>query len=85
MTAQHQMKWDLLRALRDWVRGTHLTQLQAAERLGITQGHVSEILALNTHRYTAGRLLDLWETAGGRWSVALHHPDLIDSDAAPHP
>lgn len=71
-----EMKRDLLTALRDWMRSTALTQVQIAKVLGISQGHVSEIMNLDGHRYTVESLFELWATAGGLWTVTLHHPAL---------
>jgi predicted XRE-type DNA-binding protein len=70
VSAQDELKRQLLAAIRAWVLAEGLSQRAAAQRLNIPQPAVSEIMQGHS-RYAAGWLLDAWVACGGRWRLEL--------------
>jgi predicted XRE-type DNA-binding protein len=70
MNAERKMKTQVMEAIREWMEHYHLTQAQAAERLGLYQQQVSEIVLLRS-RYSLGRLLRAWEATEGDYTFKV--------------
>ena len=54
-----QLRAELLGQLRLWIQDNELTQADAAERLGITQAQVSDLVRGKWKKFTLDRLLTL--------------------------
>ena len=66
-----QMRADLMAKLRLWVRDSGLTQEEAAERLGITQSRVSNLVRGHWKKFSLDMLLALAIKAGLQFKIEL--------------
>jgi predicted XRE-type DNA-binding protein len=61
-----QLRSNLMTGLALWIRDTGLTQAEAAERLGITQARVSDLVRGKWKKFSLDMLLTLAAKAGMR-------------------
>jgi len=66
-----QMRADLMGRLRLWIRDSGLTQEEAAERLGITQSRVSNLVRGHWKKFSLDMLLSLAIKAGLQFKIEL--------------
>jgi predicted XRE-type DNA-binding protein len=66
-----QMRADLMAKLRLWIRDNELTQEAAAERLGITQSRVSNLVRGHWKKFSLDMLLALAIKAGLQFKIEL--------------
>ena len=66
-----QMRADLMAKLRLWIRDSELTQEEAAERLGITQSRVSNLVRGQWKKFSLDMLLTLAAKAGLQFKIEL--------------
>lgn len=66
-----QMRADLMAKLRLWIRDSGLTQEEAAERLGITQSRVSNLVRGHWKKFSLDMLLTLAIKAGLQFKIEL--------------
>jgi predicted XRE-type DNA-binding protein len=66
-----QMRADLMGKLRLWIRDSGLTQEEAAERLGITQSRVSNLVRGQWKKFSLDMLLTLAAKAGLQFKIEL--------------
>lgn len=66
-----QMRADLMAKLRLWIRDNELTQEEAAERLGITQSRVSNLVRGQWKKFSVDMLLALAIKAGLQFKIEL--------------
>jgi len=66
-----QMRADLMAKLRLWIRDNELTQEEAAERLGITQSRVSNLVRGQWKKFSLDMLLALAIKAGLQFKIEL--------------
>ena len=66
-----QMRADLMGKLRLWIRDSGLTQEEAAERLGITQSRVSNLVRGQWKKFSLDLLLTLAAKAGLQFKIEL--------------
>jgi predicted XRE-type DNA-binding protein len=66
-----QMRADLMAKLRLWIIDTGLTQEEAAERLGITQSRVSNLVRGQWKKFSLDMLLTLAIKAGLQFKIEL--------------
>ena len=66
-----QMRADLMAKLRLWIRDNGLTQEEAAERLGITQSRVSNLVRGHWKKFSLDMLLTLAIKAGLQFKIEL--------------
>ena len=65
------MRADLMAKLRLWIRDSELTQEEAAERLGITQSRVSNLVRGQWKKFSLDMLLTLAAKAGLQFKIEL--------------
>ena len=65
------LRCELAEALRRWIDRESLTQAQAAERLGIAQPRVSEIVSNKVEKFSLDYLVGLCSKAGVTVKVRL--------------
>ena len=66
-----QLRADLMGGLRLWIQDNGLTQVEAAERLGITQARVSDLVRGKWKKFSVDTLLTLTGKAGIRFRFEL--------------
>lgn len=66
-----QMRSTLMNDLRGYVESHNLTQIEAAERLGITQSRVSDLMRGKWEKFSLEMLITLESRIGRKVSVAL--------------
>ena len=66
-----QLRADLMAKLRLWIRDNELTQEEAAERLGITQSRVSNLVCGHWKKFSLDMLLALAIKAGLQFTIEL--------------
>jgi len=66
-----QMRADLMAKLRLWIRDSGLTQDEAAERLGITQSRISNLVRGHWKKFSLDMLLTLAIKAGLQFKIEL--------------
>ncbi len=66
-----QLRADLMAKLRLWIRDSGLTQEEAAERLGITQSRVSNLVRGHWKKFSLDMLLALAIKAGLQFKIEL--------------
>ncbi|MEY3881806.1 MAG: hypothetical protein RIQ94_2602 [Pseudomonadota bacterium] len=66
-----QMRADLMAKLRLWIRDSELTQEEAAERFGITQSRVSNLVRGQWKKFSLDMLLTLAAKAGLQFKIEL--------------
>ena len=66
-----QVRADLMAKLRLWIRDSGLTQEEAAERLGITQSRVSNLVRGHWKKFSLDMLLTLAIKAGLQFKIEL--------------
>lgn len=66
-----QMRADLMAKLRLWIRDNELTQEEAAEKLGITQSRVSNLVRGQWKKFSLDMLLALAIKAGLQFKIEL--------------
>ena len=66
-----QLRSDLMGRLRLWIDSEGLTQSEAAERLGITQARVSDLVRGKWKKFSLDMLLTLAAKAGMRVRLEL--------------
>ncbi len=66
-----QLRSTLMTSLALWIRDNHLTQADAAERLGITQARVSDLVRGKWKKFSLDMLLTLAAKAGMRVRLEL--------------
>ena len=66
-----QMRADLMGKLRLWIRDSGLTQEEAAERLGVTQSRVSNLVRGQWKKFSLDMLLTLAAKAGLQFKIEL--------------
>ena len=66
-----QMRADLMGKLRLWIRDSGLTQEEAAERLGIMQSRVSNLVRGQWKKFSLDMLLTLAAKAGLQFKIEL--------------
>jgi predicted XRE-type DNA-binding protein len=71
------MRSDLLRAIRKVVEGWGLSQMAAAERLGVTQPRLNDLLKNRINKFSLDALVTLAARAG-----LTMHLDVIAPEAA---
>lgn len=59
-----QLRADLMNRLALWVRDSGLTQAEAAERLGVTQARISDLVRGKWKKFSLDMLLSLAGKAG---------------------
>lgn len=77
--ASSLLKRQIATEIRDWVRENNLTNRAAAARLKVAASDLSQIVNLQLSFISPGRLLDIWAAAGGRWSLYLTKPEVVDA------
>lgn len=68
------LKAQLVNRIDAVIRQMHLTQAQAAERLGLSQPDVSRLLRGQFRDYSVERLLRLLTTLGHDVEIVVHEP-----------
>jgi predicted XRE-type DNA-binding protein len=71
MAAGMKARAQLMRALQGTIGGWDLSQRQAAERLGITQPRLNDLLRGKIDKFSLDALFDLASVAGIKVSIAL--------------
>ena len=66
-----EMRAKLLSGINKWLSKSGLTQIQAAEQLGVTQARVSEIKNGKINRFSLSMLVRLAQRAGLRPGIKL--------------
>ena len=66
-----QIRADLMAKLRLWIIDSGLTQAQAAEKLGITQARVSNLVRGHWKKFSLDMLITLAAKAGLRFKIEL--------------
>jgi len=66
-----EIRATLLRGLEDWLRGSGMTQTEAARILGVTQARVSDIKRGKVSQFSLDLLVRLAARAGLRPTVKL--------------
>ena len=66
-----QMRADLMAKLRLWIRDSELTQEEVAERFGITQSRVSNLVRGQWKNFSLDMLLTLAAKAGLQFKIEL--------------
>lgn len=66
-----QLRADLMGQLRLWIQDNGLTQAEAAERLGVTQARVSNLVRGHWKKFSLDMLLSLYAKAGMRFRLEL--------------
>jgi predicted XRE-type DNA-binding protein len=64
------LEQQILQAIREWMAAEHLTQEEAAGRLGMNQANLSGLLK-GRRRQSLNVLLRDWEASGGRCELRL--------------
>ena len=62
--AAMRLRSDLMIAVQEGVRGWSLTQMAAAERLGVTQPRLSNLMRGKVNRFSLDALVELASRAG---------------------
>jgi predicted XRE-type DNA-binding protein len=65
------LRCELAEALRQWIAREHLTQAQAAKRLGVVQPRISEIVRNRVDKLSLDYLVGLCAKAGVSVAVRL--------------
>jgi predicted XRE-type DNA-binding protein len=63
-SAMFTMKSDLMNAIEDQIASWHVTQAEAAKRLGVTQPRVNDLLKGKMSNFSLDKLVDLSIRAG---------------------
>lgn len=66
-----QMRADLMAKLRLWIRDSELTQEEVAERFGITQSRVSNLVRGQWKKFSLDMLLTLAAKVGLQFKIEL--------------
>ena len=66
-----QLRAELMGALRIWIQDNGLTQAEAAERLGITQARVSDLVRGKWKKFSLDMLLTLAAKVGMHFRLEL--------------
>ena len=66
-----QWRADLMARLRLWINESQLTQKEVAERLGITQARVSDLVRGHWKKFSLDTLVALALKAGMRVKIAI--------------
>ena len=66
-----QLRADLMGRLRLWIKESGLTQAEAAEKLGITQARVSNLVRGHWKKFSLDMLLTLAIKAGLQFKIEL--------------
>jgi predicted XRE-type DNA-binding protein len=66
-----QLRADLMGRLRLWIKDSGLTQAEAAEKLGITQARVSNLVRGHWKKFSLDMLLSLAVKAGLQFKIEL--------------
>ena len=66
-----QLRADLMGRLRLWIKDSGLTQAEAAEKLGITQARVSNLVRGHWQKFSLDMLLTLAIKAGLQFKIEL--------------
>jgi len=66
-----QLRADLMGRLRLWLKDSGLTQAEAAEKLGITQARVSNLVRGHWKKFSLDMLLTLAVKAGLQFKIEL--------------
>lgn len=66
-----QLRAELMARLRLWIQEQQLTQTEAAERLGITQARVSDLVRGHWKKFSLDMLLTLAGKAGIKFKITL--------------
>lgn len=69
--ANMTMRSDILRALQSTVKGWNLSQSEAAQRLGITQPRLNDLLRGRINKFSLDALINLAPRAGLAVRLAL--------------
>ena len=62
--ANLRIRADLMRQIRDYIGLAELTQQQAAQRFGVPQPRISEIVQGKSELFTVDKLVNLLERVG---------------------
>ena len=66
-----QMRAKLMNDLRDFIRSSGMTQMEAAERLGIAQSRVSDLVRGKWDKFSLEMLISLEARAGRKVNLEL--------------
>jgi predicted XRE-type DNA-binding protein len=66
-----QMRAKLMNDLRDFIRSSGMTQMEAAERLGIAQSRVSDLVRGKWDKFSLEMLISLEGRAGRKVNLEL--------------
>lgn len=66
-----QMRAKLMNDLRDFIRSNGMTQMEAAQRLGIAQSRVSDLMRGKWDKFSLEMLISLEARAGRKVSLEL--------------
>lgn len=66
-----QLRAELMARLRLWIAEQQLTQAEAAERLGVTQARISDLVRGHWKKFSLDMLLTLAGKAGIKFKVIL--------------
>ena len=66
-----QIRADLMNRLALWIRDSGMTQIEAAEKLGVTQARVSDLVRGHWKKFSLDMLLTLAAKAGLRFKIEL--------------
>lgn len=66
-----QMRAKLMNDLRDFIRSSGMTQMEAAERLGIAQSRVSDLVRGKWDKFSLEMLISLESRAGRKVNLEL--------------
>lgn len=66
-----QMRADLMNRLSLWIRDNGLTQTEAAEKLGVTQARVSDLVRGHWKKFSLDMLLTLAAKAELKFKIEL--------------
>jgi predicted XRE-type DNA-binding protein len=66
-----QMRAKLMNDLRDFIRSSGMTQTEAAERLGIAQSRVSDLVRGKWDKFSLEMLISLESRAGRKVNLEL--------------
>jgi predicted XRE-type DNA-binding protein len=76
MSAKQEMRAAIIRELRQWRVSRGLTQMEAAERFGVSRNAIGRHYA----SCSLGTLLDLFESIGGKIRLNLQGPPGAKAD-----
>lgn len=79
-----EMRARLLSGIDKWLKGTGLTQTEAAKRLGVTQARISEIRNGKISRFSLAMLVRLAQRAGLHPEVRFRKAALPNSSHEQH-